>query len=374
MKGRGMKVLFISHMPPPTTGIGSWTKRILAAGFPGGWEIGFVNSNMIGGRDPFKNTKIKLTDEIKRSFAIWREEKRALKRDPAYAVVHTNIPCTVFGMIRETVTAMIAKRYGKKFVLHCHCTVPNVVNKGYKRAFMKFLLTFCDGVIVLNMRSLECVQKLTKRPVRIIPNFVSENELADSKNREILPKIKNALFVGGVTPEKGCDTIIEAAKKLPDIRFHLVGTVSDEIRKMEISKNVVFYGNQSGEFVGKILLKSDVFLFLSRYFGEGFSVALTEAMGAGLPCIVTDWAANADMIENQGGLVIGQKDPAALINALKKLDDPAIREKASAWNIRKVGRCYTDRVILPQFSTFYEEITNSAKQRLPSAWSTNRPG
>ena len=352
-----MKVLFISHLPPPTTGIGCWTKRLLEKGFPG-WEIGFVNSNMIGGRDPFQNTKIRLGDELKRSFSIWRSEHRELN-DSAYSIVHTNIPCTVFGMLRETVTAVIAKCHGKKFVLHCHCTVPNVVNAWHKRCCLRLLLAFCDGVIVLNSQSQRFMQRFTQRPVWIIPNFITEEEVADDSAIPIRKTIENVVYMGGVTPDKGCDTIFLAAKELPEITFHLVGSISHAFRQTEIPPNVMLYGNQGSEFVRQKLQEADVFLFLSRYFGEGFSMALTEAMGAGLPCIVTDWAANADMIGTEGGRIIEQKDPYGLIEALHILDDPSIRERAAQRNLHTARQCYTDRVVLPQFSALYERLTNS---------------
>ena len=65
-----MKVLLISHYPPPAGGIASWTKRVLEIGLPNGWDVVHINSNMIGGRDPFKNTKISIKSEIIRSFKI----------------------------------------------------------------------------------------------------------------------------------------------------------------------------------------------------------------------------------------------------------------------------------------------------------------
>ena len=121
-----MKVLLISHMPPPTTGIGSWTRRVLECGIAG-WEICFVNSNMIGGRDPFQNTRVVLKDDIKRSAAIWKQEAVYLKTERRQ-VVHTSIPCTLMGMLRESVTALIAKRYGARLVSHRQCTLPYVAN------------------------------------------------------------------------------------------------------------------------------------------------------------------------------------------------------------------------------------------------------
>lgn len=357
------KVLLISHMPPPTTGIGSWTERVLECGIEG-WDIGFVNSNMIGGRDPFKNTKIKLLDEIKRNYSIWKNEIRELKADREYKVVHTNIPCTVNGMLRESITGIIAKVFHKKFIVHCHCTLTNVENTNFKRFVFRIFSCVVDGYIVLNKSSEAFVKRNCRKKVKIIPNFVKKTELPLLESREIRKKVKDVLFVGGVSPDKGCDTVIEAAKTLPEYVFHFVGIVSSEIKNMDIPQNVIFYGNKDKDFVKDIMMKSDVFVFLSRFYGEGFSVALVEAMSSGLPCIVTDWAANADMIMPNGGVVVPQKSPKVFSEKIKELDnDWEFRKIASASNINKVHDLYVEDVVLTSISDFYNTVCD-AKVRI----------
>ncbi len=351
------KVLLISHYPPPAGGIASWTKRVLELGLPNGWGIDHINLNTINGRDPFKNVKRNYKDEWVRSRNVWRQEKEFLKNDPDIKVVHTCIPCTVFGMIRETVTARIAKKYKKKFILHCRCTVPNVVNSRFKRFFWKILTHYCDGIMVLNTKSYEFAKKHSPRcEVEIIPNFVCKSELLDGAGKEFPERIKNATYVGGVTFEKGCGTIIEAAKELPEITFNFVGIVSEEIKALDIPENVVLHGNHDNAYVKEALQKADVFLFLTRYWGEGFSNALVEAMAAGLPCIVTDWAANSDMIEDKGGIVVPHDDAAALADALRTLDDPEMRRKASEFNINKARTAYIEDTVLLAYTDFYTKL------------------
>jgi glycosyltransferase involved in cell wall biosynthesis len=352
-----MKVLLISHMPPPTTGIGSWTRRVLENGIPN-YEIGFVNSNMIGGRDPFQNTQINILDEIRRNFKIWSGEAKELRGNKEYKVVHTNISCTLMGMFRETVTGIIAKRYGRKFIVHCHCTVPNVENSRFKKFVFSVFAKIVDGFIVLNSQSEKFVKRYTKRPVQIIPNFVCESELPEKMQREVNAQLKNALFVGGVSPDKGCDTIIQSAGSMPEVDFHLVGIVSEEIKSMTIPKNVKLYGNQSKEFVHQIMEDSDVFIFPSRFFGEGFSVALVEAMSTGLPCIVTDWAANVDMIghHGEGGIIVPQRNPEVMVETLRTLEDQEIRQKMSDRNVDTVIKNYTAKIVLKQISEFYTTV------------------
>ena len=66
-------LLLISHLPPPATGIGSWTKRVLEIGLPDNWNVFIVNSNTINGRDPFRSTKRSIKDEYKGTKTIPRK-------------------------------------------------------------------------------------------------------------------------------------------------------------------------------------------------------------------------------------------------------------------------------------------------------------
>lgn len=350
------KVLLISHYPPPSGGIASWTKRLLQIGLPRGWEISHINLNTINGRDPFQNTKRNFKDEYVRCRNIWRQEIDRLKNDKDISVVHTCIPCTAFGMMRETITGLIAKRYGKKFILHCRCTVPNVVHNTFQRLLFRILGSLCDGIIVLNTRSYDFARKYSKAQVSLIPNFVVEDELVSCEDASVKEQLRDVIYVGGVTVEKGCDTILAAAKQLPDMKFHLVGGPSPELKAAEKPENVILYGDQKKEFVQEILPTADVFLFLSRYWGEGFSNALAEAMAAGLPCVVTDWAANADMIEGQGGVVIPQQNAQALVQALDSLREQSVRQSMRDWNVNKVKTTYLAPVVLEQMTKFYEQV------------------
>ena len=79
-------------------------------------------------------------------------------------------------------------------------------------------------------------------------------------------------------------------------------------------------------------------------------------MAAGLPCIVTDWSANADMIESEGGIVVPQEDVQALIDALKQLDNADMRKKASDFNINKAKTAYIEDTVLRAYTDFYTKL------------------
>lgn len=353
-------VLLISHMPPPYGGIATWTKRVMEHEIPG-YDIQFVNSSTIGGRDPFKAPKRSLKVELKRARNIYRNEKNILKHHKV-DVVHDNIPCTLFGNLREIRTASIANKFKVPFILHCRCTVPNVVNTRFKRFWYKRLLKRCSGVIVLNQKSYDFVKSFkTKANVRLIPNFVLDKEIVSCK--EINPTLSKISYVGGVVKEKGCELICQVASYFPEIKFELVGNINDEILNLEKPTNVQLLGGIDPSEVKEYLSKTDVFFFLTKYFGEGFSNSLAEAMGAGLPCIATDWAANKDMLENKGGVIIDVDNLEQLKDAINKIKDQEVRKQMSEWNIEKVKNYYSADVVINSYAEFYDYVKEHNRWR-----------
>lgn len=223
------------------------------------------------------------------------------------------------------------------------------------KSMLVYRKTVCDCVMVLNQKSKDFVESMCCTKIQIIPNFVEGVEVENS--HMIRDEVKRVLYVGGVIESKGCMDLIEVAKAFPHIEFRLVGNPELAIKAAEeMVPNVTLLGAQPHDIVHEELMCADVFAFLSYFPGEGFSNALVEAMACGLPCLVSDWAANADMIEKKGGEVVPIRDPHACIQALERMMPKEVRNKQSAFNLWKVQKAYVDSVVLDQYVDCYESI------------------
>lgn len=355
------KVVLLAPTPPPAGGIAGWTVRMMNASLKNGWQVEVVDEKVIGSRQVFGDkSKRNVFTEIKRCRKIWKDLKRALK-DPDTEVVHSCIPSITSSMIREYVCARIAKRRGKKFIIHYRCTVPNTTKGRLGRFMLKRLCNKSDLIITLNTQTDEYLKRITKTPYVLIPNFISADELVES--HVIRPEMKKVLYVGGVVETKGAYDMLEIARRFPDIEFRMVGKTDSAVEEFAASEgigNVVFTGPKDRDEVKEELADADVFLFMTYFRGEGFSNALAEAMAAGLPCIATDWAANKDMIGADGGAVVAVKDTEAAIKALESMLPADIRLSQSVANIKKVRECYVDSVVLDQYVDAYESLLNEA--------------
>ena len=349
------KVVLLAPTPPPVGGIAGWTMRMLEANLKNEWEVEVVDEKVNSKREIFgDNDKKNLFDEIKRCFRIWSDLNKKIK-DSEVKVVHSCIPSYTASMIREYICALITKAHRKKFIIHFRCTVPNSVKSRVSHFLLKRICNISDRIFLLNQQSVDFVSSLTDTPINLIPNFIDTSEVIQSK--KIDRTIRNVLYVGGVIETKGCMDIIKVAKYFSDITFTLVGTAAHNVVDAAMGvKNITFTGSVDSLTVKEYMKNADVFMFLSFFLGEGFSNALAEAMAMGLPCIVSDWAANKDMIENKGGYVVPVNDYMAAVEALKKMNNPQIRKSQSDFNLAKVKKCYLQSTVTDQYVDAYESI------------------
>ena len=349
------RVVLLAPTPPPAGGIAGWTLRMMSAQLKDGWAVDVVDEKLIGKTETFgEGSNRHLVDEIIRTRNIWSNLKDKLK-DTDVRVVHSCIPSTTFAMIREYICALITHRYKSKFIIHFRCTTPNTTKGIVGNYILKKLCSIADYIIVLNTPSLNHLKKICNTGIEIIPNFVDESEII--AYRSINKKINRVLYVGGVIPSKGCNIICDVAKRYPDIEFRMVGKSDHSVAVNAKSlNNVVLTGPKGTDQVKEELQKADLFLFVSHFRGEGFSNALAEAMAFGLPCVVSDWAANADMIENEGGIVVPVEDVDATSDAIGKELDYSLRVRQSEYNINKVKKEYSSKVVLDRYVDCYNKM------------------
>lgn len=349
------KVILLAPTPPPVGGIAVWTSRMMKAQLKDEWQVALVDEKILGNREMFGNkTKRNLLMEIKRCFRIWHNLNGKLK-DPAAKVVHACISANTLPILREYVCACITKLHKRKFIVHFRCTVPNVVKSKINRFMLKRICNISDCVMLLNQQSVDFVAPLTKTTIQLIPNFVDGAEIV--KEHEIREALSKVLYVGGVVETKGCLDLLEVAKQYPQVEFRLVGKAEEKITQAAAKlSNVTLPGVMEREQLRMEYAQADVFAFLSYFSGEGFSNALAEAMAAGLPCLVTDWAANKDMIEDKGGCVVPVKSPEEATKALQTMQPAEVRRAQSAFNIEKIKTVYADETVLAQYVDCYESI------------------
>lgn len=150
---------------------------------------------------------------------------------------------------------------------------------------------------------------------------------------------------GRLHPIKGFDTLIRALalldKRGTAFRCRIIGDgpLRDElqalVRSLGLEQRVELAGAQPQESVRASLDEAAVFALPSQVADDGgrdgIPVALMEAMASGCPVVSCLTSGIPELIENgHGGLLVRERDPAALADALQRLlADRELRERFS---------------------------------------------
>lgn len=131
---------------------------------------------------------------------------------------------------------------------------------------------------------------------------------------------------------KGLDVLIEAWRRVAagaggrDLRLHLIGTGGDEPALREAIARAPVPGLRwTGYTADRAVMRrelraADLYVMASRH--EGFPVAPLEAMGCGLPVLLTAVSGAVEILperERSGGLVVPPDDADALAAAMRRL-------------------------------------------------------
>ena len=334
-----MKLLLISVKSQKSPGgIAVWTERYLARCDAKGAECTLVNTEMIGKRVEQSMARRSLIDEFVRTRRIFTDLKNALKAE--FDAAHLNTSCGTFGLFRDYLIARRVKNKGILLVTHYHCDIPYWIRNRLSRWCLGKLIKISDENIVLCANSQKFLKQQYGADSLHIPNFVEER-LVRTDRKPIRPTIARALFVGRVEQKKGAQELFVAAKRLPQIRFDLVGSVCNTVFDWEKPENVHLMGSVSNEQVIRFLDEADLFLLPSHT--EGCSMALIEAMARGVPCIATNVGANEDMLSGDCGVIVAKHDVSAMVAAIRNLEESDLRAQISQNAVQKVKENYTDQ-------------------------------
>lgn len=348
-----MKILLLSPLPPPEGGIATFTGHFLTALSNTDCSVTVIDT-AVNGRRKRHPEKRYLLEEIVRTVRILRDVRCKLKKEKQ--ILHLCSSLASFGICRDILIALLAKRCRVPILLHCHCDVEHAAKGRLRRRLMKNLCRKVDMVICLQQRSRRYIKSLCGCPIKVIPNFLPDDVVQDFPQGEPRMQIQRVVYVGTVCKEKGCESIIKATKSCPAISFYLVGRVAGDFPLEDLPANIHLTGPLPVKDVYDYLKESDVFLFPSK--SEGFPFAVLEAMAAGLPILATPVGAIPEMLGKDA--VFLKPDGSDIIEKLAFIEPPSIRRQMGEKNKHRAKACYTASAVRPIWMDVYRTLWKQA--------------
>jgi glycosyltransferase involved in cell wall biosynthesis len=202
--------------------------------------------------------------------------------------------------------------------------------------------------------------------------------IADSAPREKSSVSRTALFIGRLNKVKNLEALIDAwpivARRHADAKLIIAGTgdnayiseLEARIAQHDPGESITFAGFLSGDAKSNALAISSILVLPSHH--ENFGVVVLEAIGAGLPVVVSPHVQLADFVKAEGLGIVTGTDAAAFASAIiDAFDDQALHNRVRETGREILARDYSPAVVGKMLEQMYLESAASNKRKTSSS-------
>ena len=246
--------------------------------------------------------------------------------------------------------------------LKCHSRLNQIIYLIYEY-FFGFIDTY-KVFVSESEKDYASKKRFLNKRFKVINNGV-ETKRGKIKNTRILEKYnikekdKIVITVARLVEQKNIFEVINIAKKLPKIKFLILGggVLLEELMNYKAANkvnNLIFTGEINNIY--KFLKISDVYLSTSIY--EGHPIGILEGMSVGLPIVASNVIGNKDTIENKKSgyfYSLGNIDEACkYINKIVR--NPLLRDKLGNQALIKQRKNFTANLMAKKYYSLYENL------------------
>ena len=285
---------------------------------------------------------------------VLRIHRPTALREPLTALLlNRHRPDAVFSPMQTI--GSLGRRFGLVLTLHDtiyyrHRTPPHDLPWSVRLGWRLFHLSYVPQRMTLNgadavatvsetsAREFARV-RLTKRPVVVVHNAPQQLSSLLEPGVAVVGGAQNLVYMGSFMPYKNVETLVAAVRLLPGRTLHLLSRVSparrEELAALAGDAPVVFHdGVTDAEYAA---LLADRAVLVTTSLDEGYGLPVAEAIALGVPAVVTDMEIFRE-VAGPGALYVDPRDPAAVADAVRSLDDDARREALVAAGTEYVSR------------------------------------
>jgi len=244
-------------------------------------------------------------------------------------------------------------------------------NKYYKNSYLKSFLVIRFGKKYINKIRKSNLLVLTKFHKDFLINlgFSKENihisnnfmniEMYDQLFNRVSPSLKNIIFAGRISEEKGVLELIESFKKskLSEYTLEIIGT-GPMLKKLSLKNkthNIKFTGHIDNKLVLEKVSTSTAVVAPSKLF-EGQPTVLCEASFLGKPSIYFDNGGIGEFYPNDYPLSCNQRNISDLVDKLNSILDLSFSEKWGVRNKKFIEEKLNEDFLINNFKNIIDSI------------------
>ena len=163
---------------------------------------------------------------------------------------------------------------------------------------------------------------------------------------------------------KGHDILIKALSEVAqytlDWELRIVGGSEEKnlqnlIKELGLENNIKLIGRKNKQEIISLLYDSDIFILPSR--SENFSVAVLEALSAGLPVVATTCGGIRECINEKNGVLVSVEDVSGLAKSILDISKN-IELYDKQFIADECKRCFSPSVISKEITDVFREVIN----------------
>ncbi len=180
-------------------------------------------------------------------------------------------------------------------------------------------MQLADIVLAPSTFVADTIHRFIDKRVFVTPFGIDTDRWRPGPEQQTADRPLRVLFVGHISIRKGAPVLFEAWRRAAlgkESRLEMVGSWHlSEASKQRLPSGVEWLGHRTVDELRQHYHRADLFVFPS--FFEGFSLAIGEALGSGLPVLVTEASGAADIIDETCGRVVRSGDVDELVEQLR---------------------------------------------------------
>jgi glycosyltransferase involved in cell wall biosynthesis len=251
-------------------------------------------------------------------------------------------------------------------VKNCESSFCKSTGYALRNAWARISGTIVRNVSMFIVQSVFQKRKFAERGIPesrigIVPGLVSPDGLAEPQEHG-----NWVTFVGRVSPEKGIEDFLAAARLLPGVPFAVAGSNNGMLDIRDRSPaSVCWLGHIGSNRLQDVYRRSRIIVVPSRCY-ESFPNSLVEAMARGRPVVASRIGVMPSIVDDRvNGLLFEVGNPRDLAEKLKILyqDQTLCRELGEAGRNKALAQ-YSPKSVYAALATVYEEaLRNNGRRR-----------